>query len=396
MRPYGIAVAACLGMVSVAHAQRRPSPPAPPPATRPAGPRRLPPVVIERHSARSIVALTGWLDGPVAIDGGGRVTYLSDDGVLGQLAPDGNLRWAFLVAPAAGPASVGPDGQVYAAGRDRKLYALDGDGRLLWMRGLAGRPVRGVSVASATIAVALDSGVLETWRSNGERIGRVRLGAVPAAAPVFLDDRRIVVPMRSGELVASGPRGVLWRTRLSRLPIAPLAIAADGSMVAAAGDGMVARVTADGRVVWRMDAGAPVVRSPAIGIDGTVYLAVGDTLVALADDGQSRWRTGAGGQIVAGPLIADDGAIYAATVSRRSSGGGSLVVFVPDGSVERELALPAVPTRGLALDAGMLWLALDDLSLRRYQVPQRGLARTAWAKARGDRENTGAASPTGR
>src|SRR5262249_19077343 len=54
------------------------------------------------------------------------------------------------------------------------------------------------------------------------------------------------------------------------------------------------------------------------------------------------------------------------------------------GRLAHPIALPAYPTRGLALAAGKLRVGLEDLALRRIDVPQTGLARSSWPKARGD------------
>jgi outer membrane protein assembly factor BamB len=189
-------------------------------------------------------------------------------------------------------------------------------------------------------------------------------------------------------VAAVGDGGVRWRARVTSARLAQLAVTADGTLVAAAADGAVAGVSRDGRLLWRGEAGGPISRSPALGDDGTVYLAAGEHVVALSARGAPRWRTRARGPIVAGPLIADDGTVYVAVAP--PSRPPAVIALRPDGAVDRVEPLPAEPMRGLALQAGNLWIGLADLTLRRIDVPQRGLAQSAWPKARGDRENTGA------
>src|SRR5262245_42395293 len=109
-----LVVALLLGLAGGASAQRRPPPPPPR-------------ILIEPHQARMVVPLTGLLDGPAAVDADGRVTFLADDGVVGQVARDGNLRWSFLAGPPGGEPALAPDGTVYCAGRDGRLYAISSD-----------------------------------------------------------------------------------------------------------------------------------------------------------------------------------------------------------------------------------------------------------------------------
>jgi hypothetical protein len=381
-----VALAAVVLVAAAAEAQRRPRPAPRPAARQPArpAPPRPRPILIEPHRARDIVPLSGTLEGPVALDAGGRAVFLTFDGVLGRLERDGHLDWSLLVGPRGATPTVSADGRIYTAGGDGALYAVDDRGRLLWRRPLAGRPVRGVAAWRGLVAVALDTAVLELRTREGRLAGRAALGAPPSGAPVFVGTRRLVVPLASGQVAAVDGRRVVWRRTVAGAPLAPLAVAADGAILAAAADGTVARLGLRGKVLWKVALGAPIRRSPAIAEDGTVLVAAGAALVGLGPDGRERWRHPAGGEIVAGPLVADDGSAYVGTAARE------LRAIAAAGPVRR-IPLPAAPTRGLALGDGELWVGLADLTLRRLDVPQHGLARSSWAKARGSLGNTGAA-----
>lgn len=352
---------------------------------------RRPPLLIEPHRIRSIASLSGLLDGPVAIDAARRVSFLTDDGVLGQLAPDGNLRWSFLVGPPGGESAIGPAGTYYAAGRDGVLYAVDENGWLAWTARLHGRPVRGVAVGLDRIVVALDTGQLELWRRGGSAVMRVDLGGTPCAAAVLPATDWSVVPLCSGVVVGVKRGRVAWRTRIAHAPLAPLAVANAGTVVAAAADGTVARLAADGAVEWRVQAGGPVTRSVALDDSQSVLVAAGDSVVALSPQGEVRWRRELGADIVGSPLVADDGSVYVAVQPCPSAqAAGCVRVLDSSGEGNHAIVLPAAPTPGLALDGGWLWVALTDFTLRRYAVPQQGLARSSWPKSRGNSQNTGA------
>jgi outer membrane protein assembly factor BamB len=351
------------------------------PAT--AGP--LPPIAIEPHRARRTVPLAGVLDGPVAVDELGAATFLTEEGVLGRVAPDGSLRWSLLVGPPGGEPAVGPDGTIYAAGRDGWLYAVGADGALRWMNALGGRPVRGLAVGPTRLAVALDDGRLELWKPDGGTIGWIALGGTPSAAAVLIGADRALVPTREGRVISIAGRRIAWRaTVVARAAVGPLAIGDGGAVYAGTADGTVACILADGTVAWRARVGAPVTRSPALAEDGAVIVAAGDSVVALGRSGAVRWRSPVGAPIVSGPLLAASGSIYV------GSQAGEIRVLDAGGHELRRIALPAAPSRGLALHAETLWVGLRDRTLLRVAVPERGLARSSWAKARGNRDNSGA------
>jgi len=69
---------------------------------------------------------------------------------------------------------------------------------------------------------------------------------------------------------------------------------------------------ADGSVKWIFSAGSPVDSSPAIGADGTIYVASWEGIVYALnpDDGSVKWGTATGGLMSSSPAIGADGTIY--------------------------------------------------------------------------------------
>jgi outer membrane protein assembly factor BamB len=256
------------------------------------------------------------------------------------------------------------------------------------MRRLAGKPVGSVSVAQGRIAVALSRGRLELLDREHPRGAVVSLGAAPSAAPVLLPGQRVLIPLATGVVVCVDGDRVAWRTRLGRGKLAPLAVAGDGTFMAGGADGRLTRLAPDGTIVWQRDVGGPVARSPVIDADGGVVVAAGKALLSLDAEGGLRWRTRLSAPVAAGPLLAEGGTVYVAVGGRRAR------VLAVDGSgrSETELALGAPPTRGLSLADGVLWVGLSDRTLRRVHVTPGDLLDAGWAKARGDRANTGAAA----
>src|SRR5262249_57871214 len=92
-----------------------------------------------------------------------------------------------------------------------------------------GRPVRGVAVGARLVAVAADSGVLDLWRPDGAPVAALALGGTPSGAPVLAGDGRVVVPLRSGQVVAFDGLARAWRARVAGAPVGPLAVASAGA-----------------------------------------------------------------------------------------------------------------------------------------------------------------------
>lgn len=370
----------------VANAQRSPGF-ATPPVTMPPRP---PPIIIEKRHARTTVPLTGILDGPVAVDAHGHVILLADDGVLEQVASDGTLRWTFLAGPPGGEPAVGVDGTVYCVGRDGRLYAVSDEGYLVWSRRLGGRPVRGVAVGRLLVAVALDTGRIELWRTDGSPVASLALGGTPSGAAVVVGDQRVIVSLQSGQVVALDGLRLAWRARVGSAAVGSLAVDSAGALVAGDADGVVVKLNRDGALAWRARVGGPVTRSPALAEDGTAFFAAGAAVVALGADGVEAWRQLLRAPIAAGPVVADDGSVFVASAGGREGKLGEIRVFDEAGRNQRTIALPAAPTRSLTLAPGMLWVGLDDFTLRRISVPERSLAHSSWPKARGGLANAGA------
>jgi outer membrane protein assembly factor BamB len=120
-------------------------------------------------------------------------------------------------------------------------------------------------------------------------------------------------------LSASGPLTptLLWSYQLAEGFSAGPAIGADGTVFVAANDGTVVALAA-GEETQRWTVPARPIGSPAVGADGTLYVVDdGQGLSALAPDGSTRWRfAGEGRRPTSGPIVGPDGTIYYTRVDR--------------------------------------------------------------------------------
>jgi len=120
--------------------------------------------------------------------------------------------------------------------------------------------------------------------------------------------------------------------------VSSLSLGDDGSAYVGSSDGNLYAVSPNGILQWSYDAGDAIYfSSPAVGIDGTVYVGVenfvggyGGYLFAINPDGSEKWKFSTG-PIDSSPTIGDDGTIYVG-----SSGYGSTKLYAvnPDGSLK--------------------------------------------------------------
>lgn len=87
-----------------------------------------------------------------------------------------------------------------------------------------------------------------------------------------------------------------------------------------------------GAKLWKVDAGGDIISSPALGADGTIYVAAttsastGGYLLAISRGGETLWTSYTGGNADrSSPCIGPDGTIYLGTAN------GEMLAFSPAG-----------------------------------------------------------------
>jgi outer membrane protein assembly factor BamB len=207
----------------------------------------------------------------------GRIAFVAGGGLY-VVNPDGSPSWRFHTGGAfneAAPA-IGSDGTIYTAG-NQVLYALHPDGSLRWSydagHGITGPP-----------AIAAD-------------------GTVYFPAPY---------------LFALDPNGsLLWRSDIPALGGSPSLGSTGTIYVNSTNIPTVYAFNPDGTLAWSYSVGSccsqDVPSSPAIGLDGTVYVgetALGGAVVlALYPNGTLKWQVSIGAYHT-GMSIGGDGTIY--------------------------------------------------------------------------------------
>jgi outer membrane protein assembly factor BamB len=152
------------------------------------------------------------------------------------------------------------------------------------------------------------------FQTDGEVAGSVTVGM----------DNRVHIACEEGELYTLDANGaLLWSYDTNSPLLSSPTIGPDGTVYVGSEDGTLFAIDIDGNVRWTHTAGDFIYASPAVSAGGnTVFVGSGDgVLYALGRDGSELWSfqtTGFGvttGAIFASPAIGIDGTVYVGAVS---------------------------------------------------------------------------------
>lgn len=210
------------------------------------------------------------------------------------------------------------------------------------------------------------------------QVWQVALAGPVTGGPTLGPDGTLYVADHGGQLTAVAPDGaVRWTARLGERSWSTPALAVDGTVyVGSDDDRLRAFDGATGAERWALRIGACAPGSfgpessrcdadggPVIGDDGTIYVG-GDGVTAAWADGTLRWRFATAEHVHAAPALAD-GTIYVA------SEDDALYALSPDGDKRWEVRtggdLDATPVVG---DDGTIYVGSDDDAL--YAVSPAG------------------------
>lgn len=327
----------------------RPAPETAGPAPTPTPPAGAPPFAMYGGNAQN----TGHLAGPVP------------DQVPTQ-------RWAMQAGDAiVGSPTIGPDGSIFVASHDGKLYALGPDGAQRWSHATGDRIWSTPAVTEdGTVYIGSDDDTLYALDgSTGALRWRFRVGQCdppvgfgPEGVRCDVDGGPTLGPegtiyVGGDGVYAIAPDGSLrWKMATAeRVATAPALALPDGphagTVYAGCLDDTLYAIGPDGTRTWSFRTRGDIESSPAVGPDGTIYVGSDDDKVyALDPSGSLRWAVVTGGDVRASPAIGLDGTIYAGSYD------GSLYAIAPSGDVKWRFATagkihaaPAIATNGTIL-----------------------------------------------
>lgn len=282
----------------------------------------------------------GYIVSSPALGADGTIYVGAQDKYLYAIAPNGAFKWRFLTGDwiDSSPAVAG-DGTIYFGSWDGKLYALT------------------------------PAGVKKWEYSTGA-------GSYIYSSPALGSDGTIYFGAGDGNFYALRPDGTLKWSYPAGDWIDSSPALANGLIYYGSWDGNVYALRDDGdtaKEAWRFTAPAPILSSPAIGRDGTVFIGANDGKLYALDgaSGAKRWEYLVSGTLESSPVVAPDGTIYI------GSSTGLLHAVLPDGTrlwthdvTEQIVATPAVRADGTIIfgagDAAVHAVRRDGTALWKF------------------------------
>ncbi len=267
--------------------------------------------------------------------GPGGIVILAETGALRALSSEGTPLWRLSTGAAVTSSTplVDPDGVLWVALADRRLIGVTATGRVASELHLPAAPATGTSpFAQASSGVSFcrsrsgaffvatpDGGVHVLVAGAPARslaLARTAIAPPVALAPVALGGGGVVVPT-NGSLVWISEEATSVRDLAlpGLLAASGTVLARDDLLVVALGGGEVRGLGADGAARWtqrwRFNRAFAVADH-----SGTTYVAADDgRLTSVGADGTVGWRVALGGNAAGAPAIGSDGTVYVATVA---------------------------------------------------------------------------------
>jgi outer membrane protein assembly factor BamB len=227
-----------------------------------------------------------------ALDRDGIIYIGSANASLYALRPDGTVKWTFRTgAEIQSSPAIGRDGTIYFGSADRRVYALNPDGSKQWdiVTGelIISSPTLG---ADGTVYIGSRDGYYYALERDGRLKWRFATGQYYTDMPAVIGPEGTILLSGAGTIHALKHDGEQrWQKHLgvSMLGVA-MAIGRGGTIYATvAEDGpertLLFALTHRGEILWEFKCGQITAVAnpsfPAIGRDGTIYLATPDSFL---------------------------------------------------------------------------------------------------------------------
>jgi outer membrane protein assembly factor BamB len=203
---------------------------------------------------------------------------------LHAISPDGELLWTFTTPlQVKSDPAVGPDGKIFFACDDGKLYEVSPAGAENWSRTFPGQ-------LRSHPAVGPDGSVYLGWQTND------------------------FIPI--GHIVAiAADHSEKWDYNTDKMPVMRPAIGSDGAVYCMTSTTVFA-FNADGSSRWQKTYPISMYSMPFIGAENQLYFGGSDgNLYKLKTDGSTDWTYAADSSITGGPVLNADGDLVACTTN---------------------------------------------------------------------------------
>ena len=213
-------------------------------------------------------------------------------------------------------AAIGSNGMIYIGSDDRKLYAINQDGTVEWIK-YVGEEMRSSPAIDkyGNIFILDQSSNLRVFDPDGNPKWNYQAqGSYNYSSPVIDDSGIVYFVSGYGEIYAllSDDGGFIYESDVGAgADYCTPVLDKNGVLYFGDDDTFYAVNTADGSLKWSFKITrtgySDYIYTPAIGSDGTIYFASGnDSLYALDTTGTMKWAFQAGDNIESSPVIGFD------------------------------------------------------------------------------------------
>jgi outer membrane protein assembly factor BamB len=284
---------------------------------------------------------------------------------------------------------VGPDGAIYIGSYDKKLYAVNPNGTLKWSfatsNGVFSSPAIG---ADGAVYFGSHDGKVRALNPDGTLRWTFTTGGAVYSSPAIDKDQVVYVGSFDQKLHAINPNGTQkwviqesdWIYSSPAVTWSPDINPINGALYFGSYSGNFHRREAsEGGLNWTFQTEGPIVSSPALDIEGNVYVGSEDgKLYSLSPDGTLRWTFQAGDYIYSSPAIGWDGRVYFGAYDRK------LYVLGTNGALHTSFLLGGdIYSSPVVASDGRVYVGCLDGKL--YAFPAETLlAPSAWPMFRND------------
>jgi len=264
---------------------------------------------------------SGWMDSSPSISEDGTIYIGDDSGKLYAINPDGTEKWTIHLGRwVFSSPTIAEDGTIYVGSTNNNFYAINPDGTEKWKYETDYKIYSSAAIDDeGIIYIGSHDSNLYAFYSNGTLKWKYKTGAEIKSEPAIDEDGIIYFGSWDHYLYALYQNGTLnWRFKTDDATETSPTIANDGTIYVGTYKGNVFSISREGKENWRYKIGTNsddwVLSSPSIDKYGIIYVgSLNGYIYALKPDGSLNWKYKLQSSIHPSPAIGEDGTIFIAS-----------------------------------------------------------------------------------
>lgn len=308
------------------------------------------------HMGGKLIGMPAW-----SPQEGGTLYFLSGDRHLYAVSGEGELLWRrYLPRAPVGPIGVGQDGTIYLALDSGVVFAVNSRGRLIWRVTIPTGEIVGIAISTTgSVYPVTDSGTLLCIDHLGRTRWKVELDSPPSGHPIYVEGWGLLVPRKDSGLSALSLGGQsVWASLLAS-PCHTLLPLEEG-IITGSSVGTVALLDYTGEVVWNHGRTSPG-EAPLL-YDGITILHGAPQGGGVGYSMEGETISEFPGEVGRGIALIEGGSLVGGHPSR-----GTITIASVEGSVFYQLDAPF--TEAVVTDQGLLFAGGEDWIIRAYPLP---------------------------